>query len=603
MAEFIQLRMEEMRPELEQYAKFELFGLDEIRDITIKRKDLEYKLHKRVKGKEDYLQYIQYEVDLLRLLRLKLKNFKTSGKTTKIKKELCRFIVNRITKLLDFAVNKFPQDARMWFTYVKFCKAEARYSEVSRNLERMLKFHGSKEEMWQLAAHWEYLECNNIKGARAFLLSGMRHHPKSELIYLEALWLELKGASDLRLEEIRRATLNKTAPNLDGDEIMKGELGFVMYQCAIEKLDSCKYLCAALKIALDFEFATELQKIIKRQLMKQFSDDFLTWKTLAQLELESYTLEGRFNIRLYYTRQKNPELQPSKRQIKYAFEILETAAHNINDEDSWSQFINMWLDLIEKSEENGVGKRYPNLLNRQLKEALESAHIQAKLPAEFYKHYVDMLDDDEAKIDEVLSMATDRNPKCAELWMARLKLSFIKDDKAKSKKIFEEGIKNLKESEHELDLWILMKEQFANEKDFLDKLFRKASATNSTSAEKIKIMHLNFVAAHQGLLTCRSLYAKLSVSPPFSLELHRKMIELETGQPKVDVRSTRRCFEIACNQFGTKNADHWMEYIDFEMKHGSKHLITQLYTRASKELEPAESEKFAVKYQTLQLSM
>lgn len=38
---------------------------------------------------------------------------------------------------------------------------------------------------------------------------------------------------------------------------------------------------------------------------------------------------------------------------------------------------------------------------------------------------------DEKEIEEVLTVATDRHPKCLELWMARLKLSFSKDTKAK----------------------------------------------------------------------------------------------------------------------------------------------------------------------------
>lgn len=40
--------------------------------MTIQRKEFEYKIHKHSKSKDDYLKYIQYEVDLLKLLRLKL---------------------------------------------------------------------------------------------------------------------------------------------------------------------------------------------------------------------------------------------------------------------------------------------------------------------------------------------------------------------------------------------------------------------------------------------------------------------------------------------------------------------------------------------------
>jgi hypothetical protein len=52
-------------------------------------------------------------------------------------------------------------------------------------LERMLKYHGNKEEMWKVAAFWEFLQCGNVETARGFLLTGMRHHPESEYIYSE----------------------------------------------------------------------------------------------------------------------------------------------------------------------------------------------------------------------------------------------------------------------------------------------------------------------------------------------------------------------------------------------------------------------------------
>jgi hypothetical protein len=49
----------------------------------------------------------------------------------------------------------------------------------------MLKYHGNKEEMWKVAAYWEFLQCGNVETARGFLLTGMRHHPESEFIYSE----------------------------------------------------------------------------------------------------------------------------------------------------------------------------------------------------------------------------------------------------------------------------------------------------------------------------------------------------------------------------------------------------------------------------------
>jgi hypothetical protein len=67
---------------------------------------------------------------------------------------------------------------------------------------------------------------------------------------------------------------------------------------------------------------------------------------------------------------------------------LNNAAHSINTEEMWSEYIEMFLALLEKSEMNTVGRSYPNLVTRLLKEILEAAHIQAKLGACFYRHFV-----------------------------------------------------------------------------------------------------------------------------------------------------------------------------------------------------------------------
>lgn len=60
----------------------------------------------------------------------------------------------------------------------------------------------------------------------------------------------------------------------------------------------------------------------------------------------------------------------------------------INTEEMWSEYIDMFLDLLEKSESGVDGKSYPNLVKRLLKDTLEAAHIQAKLGACYYRHYV-----------------------------------------------------------------------------------------------------------------------------------------------------------------------------------------------------------------------
>ncbi|XP_011861266.1 PREDICTED: U3 small nucleolar RNA-associated protein 6 homolog [Vollenhovia emeryi] len=69
MAEFVEKRCQDMIPVLEQMQRIKLFDESEIRSIAKKLKEYEYKIQRHTKCKEDYLRYIQYEMDLLKLIK------------------------------------------------------------------------------------------------------------------------------------------------------------------------------------------------------------------------------------------------------------------------------------------------------------------------------------------------------------------------------------------------------------------------------------------------------------------------------------------------------------------------------------------------------
>ena len=71
MAEYVEQRMEEMINEVEQMERVNLLTGEEVKELLRKRKQFEYKLQKRSKSKEDFLEYIQYESNLLRLLTMR----------------------------------------------------------------------------------------------------------------------------------------------------------------------------------------------------------------------------------------------------------------------------------------------------------------------------------------------------------------------------------------------------------------------------------------------------------------------------------------------------------------------------------------------------
>ena len=71
MAEYVEQSMEEMMNEVEQMERVMLLQSGEVKELLKKRRHYEYKLQKRSKRKEDFLEYIQYEANLLSLLLLR----------------------------------------------------------------------------------------------------------------------------------------------------------------------------------------------------------------------------------------------------------------------------------------------------------------------------------------------------------------------------------------------------------------------------------------------------------------------------------------------------------------------------------------------------
>ncbi|KAG8230908.1 hypothetical protein J437_LFUL002940 [Ladona fulva] len=304
MAEFVEYRMEEMTPELIMMENLGLFTHSEVQGIAKKRKEFEYKIQRRTKRKEDFQSYVQYELDLIQLIRLKGERLGIDIK----RPEMDYAIANRVKKIVKEACMRFQNDVEMWLSGINFLKKMEFKATVSQMLMKMLQFHGSqKPSLWKFAADCE-MEANSIENARRFVLRGLRFHPESILLYTEAFRLELMFAAMMRQKKIKEeskvaeneaekalAGLNNAldVPSVpDGaqgvmvplgnigiageasrDQIMEGKLAMVMYESAVDKIKNIGFIISLLSIAKD-------------DLLNYFPTEELTWDTMARRELE-----------------------------------------------------------------------------------------------------------------------------------------------------------------------------------------------------------------------------------------------------------------------------------------------------------------------------
>ncbi|XP_071151041.1 U3 small nucleolar RNA-associated protein 6 homolog, partial [Mytilus edulis] len=140
MAEYVQQSIEEMLPELEQMERVGICTGIETRKILKKRTNYEYKLRRRTKCKEDFMQYIKYEVDVLKLIHTRRQKVRYHHKRTEIEYA----ITCRIHNLFRLVTNRFPDDVKLWLSHIEFSQSRKEKANVSKFFTKMLQVHNKK---------------------------------------------------------------------------------------------------------------------------------------------------------------------------------------------------------------------------------------------------------------------------------------------------------------------------------------------------------------------------------------------------------------------------------------------------------------------------
>ncbi|CAI9616556.1 unnamed protein product [Staurois parvus] len=282
MAEFVQRRVEEQIPELEQLERVGLLTRGEVRSVVKKRTSLEYKLKRRVVEKEDFIGYVQYEINFLELLKKRRQRIGYSFK----KDEIEFVIVQRIHQLFGRATNKWKDDLQLWMSHIAFCKKWNCRFQLSKIFSSMLAVHSDKPALWIMAAKWEFEDQLSTESARHLFLRALRFHPDSSKMYQEYFRMELMNVEKQRNE---KEMLDKAKMDVGeagySDAILNGELARVVYKTAVEKITGAEFHLSLLTIAKKFQFTEELQKEILSDLKTLHTDDPLTWDFLARQEL------------------------------------------------------------------------------------------------------------------------------------------------------------------------------------------------------------------------------------------------------------------------------------------------------------------------------
>ncbi|XP_007551712.1 U3 small nucleolar RNA-associated protein 6 homolog [Poecilia formosa] len=591
MAEIVQQRIEDRIPELEQLERVGLFTKKEVKSIVKKVTALEYKLHRLIVNKEDFIAYIQYEINVLELIKKRRGHINYHFKREEIEFP----IIHRINSIFRRATKKWKDDVQLWLSHVAFCKKWETKSQISKVFASMLAIHPDKPALWIMAAKSELEDRNSSESARHLFLRALRFHPDNKKVYQEYFRMELLHCEKLRKqkEEVEKADMDLGEYEFS-PEILSGKLAEVVYKDATAKIKEAEFVISLLNIAAIFDFTKELQDSILQDLQANHTEDSLTWDFMAKRELEAPGVDEELHTA------KGRALDINRREERCC-QVYEEGLKSLNTEPMWTRYVVFCLERLKRKTnvQELKDKRQERLL-----EVLQRAHDSSLLKENFYKNWLEILlssGHTEAAASLALS-ATQRYNQSVSVWS--LCLQTLRHlgcgDMAK---LFHDALTHVNPKES-LPLWQLqlqwsMADQSAEETEAIFK--RGLLSSVPAIAMEVKELYLDWSYSVGGYKKARKTFTSLQENRPLSKKFFTSMIQIEKEQETPKINNLRDYYERALQEFGTADDDLWLQYIQEEMGAlGQPENCAKIHWRAMKFLEGESVERFTSKYTLLQ---
>uniref|UniRef100_A0A8D3C017 UTP6 small subunit processome component n=1 Tax=Scophthalmus maximus TaxID=52904 RepID=A0A8D3C017_SCOMX len=579
MAEIVQQRIEDRIPELEQLERVGLFTKKEVKSIVKRATALEYKLHRLIVNKEDFIAYIQYEINVLELVKKRRAHIHYQFKREEIEFP----IIHRINSIFRRATNKWKDDVQLWLSHVAFCKKWATKGQISKVFSAMLAIHPDKPALWIMAAKNELEDRNSSESARHLFLRALRFHPENKKVYQEYFRMELLHCEKLRKQkkELEMAEMDLGEYEFSA-EILSGKLAEVVYRDATGKIKEAEFVISLLNTAAIFDFTKELQDSILQDLQTNYTEESLTWDFMAKRELEApgageelQTAKGRasdINRREERCCQVYEEGVTSLNivmKMMYLFTCKDGS--EIIREEVLNHRKSLFLDLTF----------FPN--QEVTTSASMSGNDQRVVFFPCDQLQVLLSSGDAEGAASVATAATERYRQSVSVWSLSLQ-TLMQLGSGDMARLFQDALTHVNPKVHTLThCWICL-----------------LSAVAAVAME-MKQRYLDWSYSSGGYKKSRKTFTSLQENRPLSKAFFTRMIEIEKEQETPKMNNLRDYYERALQEFGTTDDDLWLQYIQEELRpSGQPENCGKIHWRAMKFLEGESVERFTSKYTLLQ---
>uniref|UniRef100_A0A8B9LN59 UTP6 small subunit processome component n=1 Tax=Astyanax mexicanus TaxID=7994 RepID=A0A8B9LN59_ASTMX len=548
MADYVQQRLEDRIPALEQLERVGLFTKKEVKSMLKKSTAMEYKLHRTVLSKEDFISYIQYEINVLELIKKRRARIGYHFK----REEIEHSIIHGIISVFRRATSKWQEDVQLWLSHIAFSKKWGTKGQLSKVFASVLAIHPDKPSLWIMAAKCQMEDCGSSESARHLFLRALRFHPENKKVYQEYFRMELMHAEKLRKqqEELERAKMDFSP------EILSGKLAEVVYRNATQKIKGAEFMLSLLQIAAIFDFTKELQETILQDLQTEHTDDSVTWDFMARRELDAAGA---------------PELQDARgrasdanRREERCCAVYEEGVKNLN---TGNARINMIITVVTA---------ITVCLSLQLQVLLSSGETESAA--------------------QVAIEATKRFSQSVETWHLSLQ-TLVSLERVEAGLLFQEALNHVNPKVSAEEQLLLNGTSTHNTSTTAKALLSPVPAISTA----LKETYLEWAFKTGGYKKARKTFKSLHEHRPFTKTFFTKMVQIEKEQENPKISNLRDYYERALREFGSSDDDLWMDYIREELgAHGSPENCGKLHWRAMKSLEGECVERFTTQYTLLQ---
>ncbi|XP_029017804.1 U3 small nucleolar RNA-associated protein 6 homolog isoform X2 [Betta splendens] len=589
MAEVVQYRIEERIPELEQLERVGLFTRKEVKSIIKKATALEYKLHRLIVKKEDFIAYIQYEINVLELIKKRRIHINYHFKREEIEYP----IIHRINSIFKRATKKWKDDVQLWLSHVAFCKKWGTKGQISKVFSAMLAIHPDKPALWIMAAKSELEDRNSSENARHLFLRALRFHPKDKKVYQEYFRMELLHCEKLKKQkkELEDAEMDLGEYEFS-PEILAGKLAELVYKDATGKIKEAEFVISLLNIAAIFDFTKELQESILQDLNSNYTDESLTWDFMAKRQLEG----PGAGEELHSAKGRASDIS---RREERCCQVYEEGVKSLSTEPMWTCYVAFCLERLKRrtNVQELTEKRQERLLR-----VLQRAHDCSLLKENYYKNWILLSAGDAEGAASVAMAATQRYSQSVSMWSLSLQ-TLMQLGSGDVGRLFKDALTHVNPKES-LPLWQLQVQwSITNQTpEETEAVFKRGllSAVAAVAME-MKERYLDWSYSIGGYKKARKTFTSLEEDRPLSKAFFTRMIEIEKERETPKMNSLRDYYERALQEFGTSDDDLWLQYIQEELGPlGRPENCGKIHWRAMKFLEGESVERFISKYTLLQ---